>query len=101
LVPRFCRLPARKLLSSSIARQGAHAVVTAQVERTQAQAFNVVTVVAGTNRSAAPLVVMTPRSGWWWCASERGGGLACWLEIMRDARRQARQGCSVRCLERP
>jgi hypothetical protein len=27
--------------------------------------------------------VMTPRSGWWWCASERGGGLACWLEIMR------------------
>jgi hypothetical protein len=26
---------------------------------------------------------MTPRSGWWWCASERGGGLACWLEIMR------------------
>jgi hypothetical protein len=26
---------------------------------------------------------MTPRSGWWQCASERGGGLACWLEIMR------------------
>ena len=23
------------------------------------------------------------RSGWWGCASERGGGLACWLEIMR------------------
>jgi hypothetical protein len=29
---------------------------------------------------------MTPRSGWWWCASERGGGLACWLEIMRATR---------------
>jgi hypothetical protein len=26
---------------------------------------------------------MTPRSGWYWCASERGGGIACWLEIMR------------------
>ena len=38
------------------------------------------------NRSLAPLVVMTPRSGWWWCASERGGGLACWLEIMRAMR---------------
>ena len=26
---------------------------------------------------------MTPRSGWWHCASERGAGLACWLEVMR------------------
>jgi hypothetical protein len=26
---------------------------------------------------------MTPRSGWHANASERGGGLACWLEIMR------------------
>jgi hypothetical protein len=42
--------------------------------------------VSGTNKSLAPLVVMTPRSGWWWCASERCGGLACWLEIMRAMR---------------
>ena len=68
------------------ARQGAKAVLTAHVERTQSQAFNVITVVPGTNKSAAPLVVMTPRSGWWWCASERGGGLACWLETMRATR---------------
>jgi hypothetical protein len=64
-------------------RQQAEAVLTAQVERTQSHAFNVVAAVSGTNKSMAPLVVMTPRSGWWWCASERGGGLACWLEIMR------------------
>ena len=32
------------------------------------------------------MVAMTPRSGWWSCASERGGGLACWLEIMRTVR---------------
>ena len=68
------------------ARQGATALLTAQAERTQAQAFNVVTAVAGTDNSLAPLVVMTPRSGWWSCASERGGGLACWLEIMRAVR---------------
>ena len=68
------------------ARQGARAVLTAQAERVQAQACNVVATVSGTDRSAAPLVVMTPRSGWWWCASERGGGLACWLEIMRAVR---------------
>jgi hypothetical protein len=68
------------------ARVGAKVLLTAHAERTQAEAFNVVTVVAGTDKSAAPLVVMTPRSGWWSCASERGGGLACWLEIMRAVR---------------
>jgi hypothetical protein len=76
-------------LLADCTRQGAKALLTAHVERVQARAFNVVTVVPGTDRSLAPLVVMTPRSGWWWCASERGGGLACWLEIMRathDAR---------------
>ncbi|MDX1385563.1 MAG: hypothetical protein R3190_18065, partial [Thermoanaerobaculia bacterium] len=30
-----------------------------------------------------PLVVMTPRSGWWRCASERAGGIAVWLETLR------------------
>ncbi|MGB9364965.1 MAG: hypothetical protein WCE79_03015 [Xanthobacteraceae bacterium] len=68
------------------ARQGARALLTAHVERTQAQAFNVVAVVSGKDAGAAPVVVMTPRSGWWSCASERGGGLACWLEIMRATR---------------
>jgi hypothetical protein len=29
---------------------------------------------------------MTPRSGWWSCASERGGGIVCWLELMRNLR---------------
>ena len=68
------------------ARRGAKALLTAHVERAQAQAFNVFALVPGTDKSIAPLVVMTPRSGWWWCASERGGGLACWLEIMRATR---------------
>jgi hypothetical protein len=68
------------------ARRGSKALLTAHVERAQAQAFNVITVVSGTNKNIAPLVVMTPRSGWWRCTSERGGGLACWLEIMRATR---------------
>ena len=37
---------------------------------------------------------MTPRSGWHANASERGGGLVCWLETMRavvgDASARAR-----------
>jgi hypothetical protein len=65
------------------ARRGAKAVVTAHVRRTPVAAFNVVAIVAGTKKTLAPLVVMTPRSGWWRCASERGGGIACWLEIAR------------------
>jgi hypothetical protein len=70
-------------LLADCTRQGSKVLLTAHVERVQTRAFNVITVVSGTNKSVAPLVVMTPRSGWWWCASERGGGLACWLEIMR------------------
>ena len=68
------------------AQQGAKAVLTAHAQRVPANAFNVTAVVAGTDRNASPLMVMTPRSGWWSCASERGGGLACWLEIMRAIR---------------
>ena len=68
------------------ARQGAQAVLTAHAERTQARAFNVVATVSGTGKGMPPVVVMTPRSGWWSCASERGGGLVGWLEIMRATR---------------
>jgi hypothetical protein len=54
----------------------------AAVRRVPASAFNVVTTVKGSG-GEAPLVIMTPRSGWYSCASERGGGIACWLEVMR------------------
>ena len=66
------------------ARRRTTTVLTAHVARTQADAFNVVATLPGSDKSAAPIVVMTPRSGWWWCASERGGGIVCWLEIMRS-----------------
>jgi len=68
------------------ARSGSEAVVVAQVKRTQADAFNVTAEIAGADKSRAPLVIMTPRSGWWTCASERGGGIAIWLELMRSLR---------------
>ena len=42
-----------------------------------------VATVAGRVPDLPPVVVMTPRSGWWQCAGERGGGLACWLETAR------------------
>ena len=57
--------------------------LVAQAQREGAEAVNVVVEAHGRDRSLPPLVVMTPRSGWWSCAAERGGGLACWLEMMR------------------
>jgi hypothetical protein len=54
----------------------------------------VVATISGRDPELPPLVVMTPRSGWWQCASERGGGLACWLETMRVlARARTERDC--------
>jgi len=60
--------------------------VIAPVTRSSATANNVTAELRGTDPALPPVVVMTPRSGWYACASERGGGIACWLEIMRGLR---------------
>ena len=65
------------------ARAGREVRVVAHTTRRVAQAFNVVADVAGVQPELPPVCVMTPRSGWHANASERGGGLACWLETMR------------------
>jgi hypothetical protein len=59
--------------------------VVAHATRTPSRANNVVATVPGREAALAPIVVITPRSGWWQCAGERGGGIACWLEIVRAA----------------
>ena len=64
------------------AESGAEVRIVAQAEIESTTAQNVIVKVAGSDSSLAPLVVMTPRSGWFSCAVERGGGIACWLEIM-------------------
>lgn len=71
---------------SELARSGAEVVATAEVKRTPADAFNVTTSISGSDGNLPPLVIMTPRSGWWSCASERGGGIACWLELIAALR---------------
>jgi len=62
--------------------------LVAPFARIPARALNVVGFVHGRQDSLAPLVVMTPRSGWWNCASERGGGIAAWLEAARAVARE-------------
>jgi hypothetical protein len=64
------------------AQERAGVSLVAPVERTTTQAINVTARIAGSDPGLAPLITTTPRSGWWECASERGGGLACWLEAI-------------------
>jgi hypothetical protein len=65
------------------AAAGASARLVATATRRPADAFNVLGRIPGRDPAAAPLVVMTPRSGWWTCAGERAGGIAAWLETAR------------------
>ncbi len=69
----------------ALAATGGPVTVTVAAARHAAQAYNVVARLPGA-AAAEPLVVMTPRSGWWQCAGERGGGIAVWLECMRALR---------------
>ena len=63
--------------------RGSDCNLVVAASRTGAEAFNVVATLRGSVPSLAPLVITTPRSGWWHCAGERGGGIACWLECIR------------------
>jgi hypothetical protein len=47
------------------------------------EAANVRIDVPGRDPGLAPVVVITPRSGWWHSTSERGGGIALWLDLLR------------------
>jgi hypothetical protein len=76
---------AQSWLAAHAARRSvAHVVV--HVESLETAAYNVTATLPGQDPRLPPLLVMTPRSGWWHCAGERGGGLACWLEAMRALR---------------
>src|SRR5262249_31851469 len=68
---------------TELAASGARITYVAAARRNPSEATNVVVNAAGRRPDLAPVVVLTPRSGWWQCASERGGGLACWMESIR------------------
>jgi hypothetical protein len=68
--------------------------------REAAQSYNVTARIAATgNHSAAQLVVVTPRTGWWESTAERAGGIVAWLAAIAAASAlQAQQNlhCHVR-----
>ena len=71
---------------------GASAHLTAHVTRESATGSNVFCRVPGRDAGLAPLTVVTPKSAWWVCTAERGGGIAVWLALLRHfaANRPAR-----------
>ena len=72
----------REMLQQA-ASDGASAKFVLHVTKRPEEVFNVTATLLGSQPGLAPLLVMTPRSGWWTCASERGGGIAVWLEMIR------------------
>jgi hypothetical protein len=64
------------------AAQHALARLVAESRRVPAIGRNLVVELGGVEANRPPLVVMTPRSSWWQSASERGGGIVCWLESL-------------------
>lgn len=70
-------------LQEAIAQRQAGTLI-AFCEHNPSKAYNVSARIDGSDPDLAPMVIMTPRSGWWRCASERGGGIAVLLELMRD-----------------
>lgn len=60
---------------------GSEATMIVDGGRVDAPADNVTASIPGTDPDAAPVVLMTPKSGWYTCAAERGGGIAIWLEV--------------------
>ena len=68
------------------AKANSAARLTVAVEKRTAIASNVQVIVPGRDRSLPPLVVMTPKSAWWVCTAERGGGIAIWLAALRHLR---------------
>lgn len=65
------------------ASERALAEFIAHVTLEQTSAANVQTRITGRDPSLAPLVIMTPKSAWWTCTSERAGGIGVWLECLR------------------
>ncbi|REJ84221.1 MAG: hypothetical protein DWQ36_13315 [Acidobacteria bacterium] len=70
------------------AHAGQEVELVIEARRSPRVVYNVLATVPGSAPGLAPVVVMTPRSGWWQCASERGGGIAVWVELLHALRQQ-------------
>ncbi|MEE4300639.1 MAG: hypothetical protein V2J24_14470 [Pseudomonadales bacterium] len=61
---------------------GAEVRLDVRFEEARVTASNVRAEITGRAPDLAPVVVITPRSSWWHSTSERGGGIALWLDLL-------------------
>jgi hypothetical protein len=61
------------------AGQGAEVEFVSRHHRETAQSFNVAARVGAPPSAAEPVVLLTPRTGWWESTAERAGGIVAWL----------------------
>lgn len=57
--------------------------LAAQLTAVPASAANIQTTIAGKHPELPALIIMTPKSAWWTCTAERGGGICAWLACLR------------------
>ncbi|MEQ8859543.1 MAG: hypothetical protein RIC56_12920 [Pseudomonadales bacterium] len=70
-------------LAAAGAAAGAEVTVVTTLREDTVPVSNVEATIRGSRPELAPVVVMTPRSAWWTCTAERGGGISLWLEALR------------------
>ena len=61
-------------------------VLEADGDRLRSDASNVVATLTGADRDLPPIGIVTPKSGWYTCAAERGGGIAIFLALAESPR---------------
>jgi hypothetical protein len=65
------------------AESGRSLSVQIELMATGSTASNVQAAITGTDHTLDPVVIMTPKSAWWTCTAERGGGICAWLSCLR------------------
>ena len=68
-----------------------HARFVSHYKREVIESFNIEARVASST-AAAPIAVVTPRTGWWESTAERAGGMVAWLAAMEAAATLKRAG---------
>ena len=79
---------AHHALLAAQAQHNATATLVSRHRREPTQSYNVVARVAAESAggaASAPLIVLTPRTGWWESTAERAGGLVAWLAALSAA----------------
>ncbi|MEX1022161.1 MAG: M28 family peptidase, partial [Dehalococcoidia bacterium] len=77
-----------RALTAALVLGGVEGRLEVDGERLKSRASNVVATVQGSDPDARPLAVMTPKSGWFTCAAERGGGIAILLALAEALARE-------------